>query len=723
MLYYLTAIGLIAHTCFWGFGLALLALPRIWRRWAWAFVPGFGIALQSAVVWAAVHSPLAGTKVYAWWSELLPAALLVVAWSSGRVRLSWKIGGLVAIAFVAMWLLVSPMTKAGTGLTTSSLGSCDQADYAAGARVFYEFSRDDRSGFLGLPEVTKVGSADYFFDFWVRLNHFTPSALIAHHAAILGVEPFRLISVMAVAVVLLNLPVVLFFGRFTMGLRGAWLLAFMGLYALSPFKAYAVFHGQLGQLFATQGIALLTLGVFGASRFAHRGRSVWCFLPLLFVAVWILAGSYNFILPVCLAPGGAWLLAELLFRRNVRAVGRVLAVTASAFALCALLFWGRFDALIERFGLFHQYNFGWVVPLASPEGLLGLFRDSSLAAWPTVPRVCLSAAVVGLALAGLGALIRRRRPEALAAVALVFPVMAGWAILAWETRVRANASYDAYKLLSVFLPGLLAGMVFWLSAVRRCSARVRAGAVVACLLILGAEFAVGADFRRKMASPPLRVNRSLADLASLENDPRFASFNLVVEDYWSRLWANSFLLRRPQYFAIHTYEGRLNTRLKGEWDLSDSLLRAIPPNPADYVAFNARFFLVRAAAPGLVHLGFAGGWYPEESAASKRWRWSGGQGQLTFENPSGAAIEGRLKLRVQSYQERNLTLRLGEQVIATRHLDGSDQVIEIERVQLPAGTVVLTFAGEAGSPGFGDERRLAFALSDLEWRTVASEKP
>jgi len=419
MLYYLTAAGLIAHTFFWGLGLAWLALPREWRRWGWLFAPAFGWALQSAVVWVGAHTALAGTAMYARTSELLPLALLVLAIGRGRARRFRGWAGVLGVAVVAGWLLLSPLATPGRGLTSSSLGSCDQADYAAGARVFQEFSRNDRTGFLGLPEVTKVRSADYFFDFWLRLNHFTPSALLAHNAAVFGVEAYRLVSVTGAVLVLLNLPILFFLARVLVGVRGPWLAGLGALYAMSPLNAYAVHHGALGQLYAAQGIALLTLGVFGASRAAHGGRSVWPFLPPVLAAVWLLAGSYNFILLVCLAPAGAALLGQLAWKRDIAAVGRVLGLLATAGAICVVLFWGRFVGLAERFSLFDQYDFGWAVPLASPEGWLGILRDTGLNAGPLAARVALSAGAVGLYLWGVVRLGRRQPARALAARAKV----------------------------------------------------------------------------------------------------------------------------------------------------------------------------------------------------------------------------------------------------------------------------------------------------------------
>jgi hypothetical protein len=728
MLYYLTAVGLLAHTFFWGAGLSGLIVPREWRRWWWAFAPGLGLALQSAVVWAGAHTTLAGTAVYARWSELLPLTLLLWIlfrrdcrgwWSDGLRTQTW--GSLVVVMLVAGWILVWPMAQPGPGLTSSSLGSCDHADYAAGARVLQEFSKDDRTGFLGLPEVTRVRSAEYFFDFWLRLNHFTPSALLAHNAAVFGVEAYRLVSVTAAALVLLNLPLMLFLARVALGVRGEWLLGLVALYALSPLNAYAVHQGALGQLYAAQGIALLTVTVFGATRAAHCGRSVWAFLPMVLAAFWLLAGSYNFILLVCLAPAGAWLAAQLWSRRNWLAMGRVMAVLAVALGLCAVFFWGRFDGLVERFSLFEQYNFGWPVPLFSPEGWLGILQDTGLHAWPTLIRVALSTVVLGLWVAGLTALWRGRQAQAFAALALVLPVIFGWGVLAWETRVRANASYDAYKILSVFYPGLLTGLCCWGAAAGRARRAVQRGAAVLFGLLLATNFSVALDFHRQMANPPLRADRSIAELGRLEQEPRVASLNMLVEDYWARLWANAFLLRKPQYFLTHTYEGRLNTALKGEWNLSDSPLNFLPLNAEDRVVINARFHAERVAAPGLVTGSFADGWYSEEKTSIDRWRWSNGQGRILLTNPGAGPVRAALHLRVRAVTPRRLEVRLEEHVIAAPHLDGSHQEIVVESLLLQPGRTVLILASEAAA-GATDSRRLGVALYGFELRTLALEK-
>ncbi len=725
MLYYIIAAALALHTVFWGLGLSWLVLPRAWRRWWWALAPGLGLALQSAVVWAGAHTPLAGTNTYAIWSELLPLGLLGAATvRSGRpavtgwLQAGWSARGLLLVAAVAGWALLWPMAQRGSWtLTASSLGSCDHADYAAGARVFQEFSKDDRTGFLGLTEVTRVGTADTFFDFWLRLNHFTPSALLAHNGAVFELLSHQLVSVTGVVLLVLNAALVLLLARVAVGLRGVAGLVPAAIYVFSPLGAYAVHHGALGQLYGAHGIALLTLAAVAAGRGLRAGQSVWCWAPLVLAAFWILAGSYNFILTVALAPVGAWLLADAWLRRDWRGPARVAGMLLAMLAACALLFWGRFEGLIERFQLFNEYDFGWPVPLLSPEGWLGMLQDTRLYAWPRPVRLLLSALVLGLWLAGVLLLWRRRRGAAAAALALVLPVLAGWGLLVWEAQTRANASYDAFKLFSVFYPGLLAGLAGVLAVTGQARpAWLRGTGLAVLLLVLACNGRTTMLFARQMAAPPLRVERTLLDLHRLENMPRVTSLNMRIDKFWSRLWANALLLRKPQYFLTHSYEGRLNTELKGEWDLSDSLLRSRPEHEADFVDLNPQFHAVRVAAPGRVGLAFGDGWHASEGRGINRWRWSSGTAVITVFNPSAQPRRVTLQLRVRALERSRLQLELGDTRLGeARPLSGAIQRLEYDNVVLPPGASALILQNDRppGRSGDGDPRLLAVALYEL----------
>lgn len=680
------------------------------------------MALQSAVVWGMAHTPVAGTNAYVWYSELIPAVLALVAWRFAAPGRLFRLRPLLPFAAVVLavgWMLLSPMARRGAWtLTSSSLGSNDHADYAAGARVFQEFARDDRVGFMGLPEVTKVGSTDYFFDFWLRLNHFTPSALIAHHGALLGLQPYQLVSLSAAALVLLNLPLVLLLARMVLGLRGWPLLVITLVYGLSPLTAYAVHHGALGQLYAAHGIALLTLIGFALPGAVRRGRAVCGYFALAVAAFWLLAGSYNFILTVALAPAVAWLLLDAWHRRQARPALRTLAILGAALAVCTLLFWGRFGGMIERFRLFDEYDFGWPVALLSPEGWMGMVRDTDLMAWPAWIRIGLTLLVTALWIAGIVKLWHGRRARALAVLALTLPVLGGFGLLAWESRTRVNASYDAFKLLSVFYPGLLAGLCCWAAAFHRNWGRK----VVTVLLValLAANLWPADEFRRRMMYPPLRVERAHLDIGRLESDAEVTSINLRIESFWARLWANSFLLRKPQYFSVHTYEGRLNTPLRGEWDLIGALMRSEPLRPEDIKIINSRFHAVRSNAPGHVTASFGAGWYPLEGTGINRWRWTSGDATLQLHHPGSQPLWIRLDLRGRAVTPRELELWCNGAKVESHAMDRGTRTYHFGNFFIQPGENVLRLHSDQppSRPSQDDERELSIALYGIVIRAL-----
>jgi hypothetical protein len=203
-------------------------------------------------------------------------------------------------------LLVLPLLLASPGLTTISLGSCDAADYAAGARVLMEFAASSREGFLGLTEVVRVMSVDNFFDYWLRLNHFTPSALLALNGAVLACAPHELVSLLSMVLVAGGLPVVFWVARAVIGYSGGVSVIVAALYGINPILWYAVAHVSPGQLLAAPAVALLTW----AGVALWRGRLTWRrgarLAPVLAIGYWLVLGSYNFFILVCLVPAFAY---------------------------------------------------------------------------------------------------------------------------------------------------------------------------------------------------------------------------------------------------------------------------------------------------------------------------------------------------------------------------------------------------------------------------------
>ncbi len=725
MLYYLTAAGLILHTFFWGAGLAWLAVPRVWARWWWIFAAPLGVALQSAVVWVGAHSSLAGTDAYAWRGEFLPGVLLLAAGirhhreTRRRFRSLRGAAGVVLLMLLTGWMLLSPMARATSGLTSTSLGSCEPASHAAGARVLQEFSRRDRTGFLDQPETTRVHGVDVFFDYTLRLDHFTPSALIAYNGSVFGLEPYRMVSVTAAAMALLGLPLACFLARAMMGLRGWPLLGVTTLVGLSPLQAYAVHHGALGQLGAVTAIALVTLAGWGAGRAALAGRNIWEWLPLFLAGLWLLAGCYSPLWPWALVPAGLWVALESLWRGNIKAAGRLLVWLAVAVELLAVFSWDRIEGLIRRGG---AYSTGWAMPLLMPEGWVGIVRDPDFSKWPAAIQLSLAAVLGFLWLAGLVTLWRVRPAIARVVVCLVLPVVAGWALLAGESRERPLAAFEAWRLIGVFLPGTLAGLCCWLTAARHASPwRQRVAAFLLAGLLVSNLFAAD-RFRRRMTTPPLRVDRQMVELGRLEMEPQIDSLNLLIRDPWTCLWANAFLLRRAQYFSEHMYEARRSTPMQGQWELSDGQLRALPAGTADQVVLNSRFHAVRVAAPDRIPAVFStGGWYPPERAGEEIWRWSDDTGGIALLNPRETAQPVRLAVRLRAAQPCTVRIELEGRVVAERTIDETKTEWEIEGIVVPPGRSMLGFRIDRPpiSPG-DDTRRLAVALFDFTLQSTGA---
>lgn len=714
MNYLLAALLFALHTLFWGAGLARLILPGGWRRWWWVFAPGLGWALQSAVVWLAANLGLPGTNSYAYASELLPALLLGLAVRRGRAGWFANWQGLCAttvLMVAAGWLLITPMRSASRGLSAVSLGSCDHADYAAGARVLGEFSKNARVGFLDLPEVTRIGGAERFFEYWLRLNHFTPAALLAHYGSIFGYEGWQLVSVVTAMLMVLNVPLVLIIARVVFGLRGAGATAVAALYAISPLCAYGVHHGAMAQFLATQGVLLVTLAARGAG---------WRWLPLAVAAVWLLAGSYNFFLTVAFAPAAGWLIWRGAFRRQWRAAGRGAGVLIAALAICAIFFWGRLAGILERFRLLDIHDFGWPVPLQGPPGWLGVVQGQGLDNYPTGTLVLLSAGLVLLT----GFWLWREGTRALAPLAVLAPVLVGYIMLAARAEDGTNATYNAYKFLAVFLPVFLGGCLGWLRALpleRLWTAPVSITAIAA---LLAANLAAQADFRSAVARAPLVVTSELRALQQLETEVRIASLNLRVEDFWARLWANTFLLKKPQYFVTHSYEARRDTPLRGEWDLTDSLLRVIPPYPEEVVVVNPRFYAVKVgSASGLV-AGFGTGWYPEESDGRLgRWRWSNGDGVVRISNTTAMDLVCRLELLARPAKTGDMTLSLNGQRAHVRALVAGTVQSVVTTLHIPPGESMLQLTtGQHVLPGGSDARTLGVAIYRFEISVAASAR-
>jgi hypothetical protein len=733
MAFYVAGFGLLLHILFWGAGLALLVVPRISRS-AWVACAGLlGVALQSAVVWIGVHTPLPGAKAYATWSLAIPVLLLIGGlWKSrGERRKQWQEiyawRGVALMMCLVLVLLLAPFGSASQRLTTASLGSCDAADYAAGARVMLEFARDDRSGFMGLTEVVRVHSVDNFFDYWTRLNHFTPSAVLALNAAILRCEPHELVSVCTAVFAVLGLPVVYWLARATFRYRSSQCFWIVAVYGFSPLVWYAVYHVAMSQLLVAGAIAVLTfVGVVVWRRRSLGVREAWRWAPLLFAVYWLLLGAYNFIIIVCLVPAIAYAVLSAVPRREVGAFVRWLGCMLVPLLLAGGVFTQRSLGLIERFSLLQEYDFGWKIPALTPEGWLGVVSSTNLAPFSWATRWMVAAAVLVLLVVSLvfGKALRRRL---LLIASCTIPILAGYTYLVWRgSHLGTNASYDAYKLLSVFYPGVLAGLASWLWLARSTNKALRSVSISFAAMVLAFNVLAATRFVKRMKAPPLMVRLELAQLQSLESRPEVTSLNMLIDDFWERLWANAFLLRKPQYFATHTYEGRKNTLLKGEWDLLGGIItvRTQSMTSASRPPLSAPYSLVRRDAPDALKLRVASGWYEPEiiAKAGTRWRWTRGDASVEVQNPHQHPLRCKMRLKARSLVPRPVAVLVNGQVAGTENIDTNLTQFEVSEVTFPPGqsTLELKSSKPPVSPGAGDERLLGIAVYEMELQLEAS---
>lgn len=732
--YFLTAFGLLLHVVGWGAGAAVLLAPRRWRRFWPIFAPVAGMALQSLVVWLGAYADLAGTNAYGRWSELIPLALLIVAlWQNGRgafakgLRAVGRLSALWLVMIVTLGFLTYPLSHASKALTTSSLGSCDAADYAAGARVLQEFSHHDRSGFIGLTRVVQVRSVDNFFDFWLRLNHFTPSALIALNGAVFGLAPYQIVSVFTAVLLVLSLPLVFWLARTLLGLSAGAALMAAACYGFSPLLWYAVYQVAIGQIIAAQAIALLTWCGVMLWRREPTWRAGLGFSGLLFVAYALILGAYNFILLVCWVPAIAYAGGLAIWTGAYARFARWVACMAVPLALAGVAFPQRVWGLAERFSLFRQYDFGWRIPLLTPEGWIGVVHGVTLRAVENSWRAIFAAAVIVLLGIALVRAARRRPRTAYLAICLSAPILVGYGFLVWRgLHLNTNASYDAYKLLSVFFPALLCVMLYWLTLLHARAAVVRGAALVLAVVVISFNLRAASDFITQMKAPPLIVDQGIVDVQRIESMPEVTSLNMRIPDFWTRLWANSFLLKRPQYFLTHTYEGRLNTPLTGEWDLNGGTLQVQLPETKEWIPFNPIFALVHTHGAHYVHASFGEGWYELERLphSMTRWHWTKGDASFFLSNGQSRPLRFTMRLSLRSLVPRTVRFYLEGREVAKVDVSTQLSVVQTPPIVLPPGdfSIYLRSDQPAVPAGPGDSRLLGFAAYSIDLE-VLSDKP
>jgi hypothetical protein len=731
MSWYLAALGLFLHVYFWGAGAAVLVLPRrsghLWPLLA----PVVGLALQTLVVyWLGFIGWLEGTDAYGWSALIVPTALAIVAWRSRdahAVRAMVRAPARAWPVFVAqgclMIVLLAPLAGTGVKLTAISIGSCDAADYGAGTRVLQEFASDDRSGFLGDAETVSIGEIADFRTLWVRLNHFTPAAAMALFGSVSGLRFHETPTLYTALLPVLALPVLVLLGRGVFRFTALGALAVATATSASPLWAYGVYHVAPAQISAAMAVA--TLG-WAASRAFVAGANFGSAMRWSGVAVTalvLLLGSYNFFVLVAFAPVAGWVLWQAWRTRTwTRVVGAWVPWTLACFLVAGALLPSRVLGIWERFRLFAEFDFGWRIAASGPTGWLGAVSAPDLGAGGVLERGFAWGLLAASAVFLVGYRARLRRSAH--GFATAGPVLCGYALLLHEAAVSENnASYDAYKLLAVFLPFVVAAMLPWLQRGLRLPHPARILAVVGAVGLVALNLLATIAFAPKVREAPLVVREDLRALREIEALPHVDAVDLRIDDFWSRLWANAFLLRKVQNFATHTYEGRRPTPLDARFELSEGLLLSEGPRGTGLAWHGTRYRLVDKAEPAGVQLGFGTGWYGEEALHALAWRWAGEGALLTIHNATGLSSEIRIEFDLRAEEARELSLVLDGDEVWRAAVSANRVRLETEVFAVPPGTheLALRSPTPATPAPPGDPRSLLVCLYRAHLRVAATE--
>lgn len=708
-----------------GAPVACLVLPRRWRMHWPAVAPLSGAALVSLVAWTAIAFGDRLTPGWVWSVVLVAGVAGAVVLGRDRGRAVRRVlGGFVrhllvtVLALAVLYSLAEPLVGARLGLTTVSLGSCDAPDYAAGATLMRDVDPDDLSGFNGQTETVSLRSVDTFYGHWLRLNHFAPAALLAWFSVLFDLPIFKLVTSLGVALHASAVPAVFWLARAALRLGPAPSLAVAASWGLSAPAVYGVAQVALGQIMVVPAVAVLTWAGMRVFREARDSATALRWLPIAAIGFVVLVAAYTFALVFVLTPLAAGLVWLGWHRRaGARRLVRTTAVGAGALACVGAVFLERMIGLADRFAQFEAVDFGWYIPVFTPERWLGWFGDAGLGAgsgpWGWLLVAWVASAWMGYAVTEW----RRDRHTIGVAGAWLAAGGAGYAMLAIKgIEEGSNELYNAYKVFALLQPLSLAALALPLRAMQRGTHAVRIlGSVTACALV-AVHAAGAASARDALRRPSLWVDKPLASIEQIAARDEVESVNMLLEPMWARLWANGMLLNKRQYFRTETYEGRRATELRGAWNLRDGLLR-IHAGGADTIVLGGGYHLVRASAEHALAIDLGPGWHPPEGGGAARWCWSSGrEARIEFTAPAAnAGLQVTLHLQGNGSRTVEVGWESAHDPAWSGRIGSQVQAIELPVHRPGAGAAHLRI--RTMEPAFsppGDGRTLGFALHGVD---------
>jgi len=559
---------------FLGFGLTVLLTPDKIEKHALFLSPVIGYAYCTLAGWYFYSLSSRPADLYAPLILIPPALLLPFALLRLKKRrafptvFSRDLLPPLLIALAVYLLVTLPMLRY-PGFTCLTLGNNDIAFNSLVARVIKEFPKSEyhRIDFFWPPSLVKDHIAFApFGTYFISAFMSSVSGLEVYQ-----VQMFLLYVFMAVSV-LLTFPV----ARETFGYQplGAGFVSL--LVGLNGLTHYVVYHGFQHQAIAVPLVLALLLIVTRLVKTPAWKDSF--FLILLF---WALNVTYIHMLFISLG-FLAIVLICLFFRSDShRRAYQVFCLIVFSLTVMILLAPTRFDGSLHFLVWLMKATSteaGWFINLPSFTKIVGVT--------PFPKELCLrhylfgahlklqdfSAFLMGwvtflLIIEGLFRFLKKDRPAFLRNAFCLFGIGLTALVLAFQGRTDQGwGGYKAFKLLSFFLPVLLAASLGFL---RDMTLRFRdrreelLGLFMLALLLFNLNTATKTVQRMIWLTRPI-----LADtvaLSKLRGLPARDSINIPQEStWWNILWETYFLAPRKLYFEQGTYF-MPSRSLDGEW--------------------------------------------------------------------------------------------------------------------------------------------------------------
>lgn len=686
---------------FLGCGLALLALPRPWRKWLLLVAPLAGYVFMALCSWYFYLAGFPGSDSYYGWIMLAAGLLLLAALAGrgGREALREACNGevlrILTTAFVVLLLVALPLLVQ-PHLTSMTLTNNDLPLYALANKIMQIEARGQHH-------------APYFhFDIH---NEFGAYIALPFFCSLTGLEPGQAQMIGILGFLLFTLLLSGFLAVELLGLPSAWLPALLALTGLHSITLYVVYQGFVRQIMAAP-LLLLLITVQAALMRCENRRAMLRYLPLLASGLLGLILTYNHVLVLLYALTGFAALVWTLIRRSWSGLLDWAGCNLAALALVLALSPQWLPMLIKNTFYISSVRGGWFMPWLSPDKSLGLYpllAKSNLAV-----AIAAALALAALLVLGLARLFRQDRQRFVWSLAVSLLLIPGALTLALLNAVsrpdEGFGGYNQFKLVSLFLPLLIGVVLLFCTAFPARKIR----RLTAVFALFGFAVSSGVTLLSFLRSASA-VSAATQELAGVPAAGRVSSVNIPAEGasplaYWNIMWEAYYLYPLPVFFEQDTYYAK--TPLNGAWWLErqspsgDSILTVNPvPGVAGCIRVNPAYCLRRRE--NVLRLSFGDGWSTPEPGH----RWTKEISAWLLIEAGSDGVQAELALDYHALDPRNrLQIYLNDSLCGQGGQDGTRLSLCLKRGLNRLELRALLPPREAGA---GDRRRLGYAFRSV----------